>query len=329
MSIRFAPCRSAPPETGKRVAVVGAGPAGLAAAGVLRCSGHRVDVFDRLPEPGGMLLFAIPDFRIPKEDTRRSIRELAGLGVGFHTNVEVGRHVRVEELLEDFDAVLVSTGTWCGRKLGVPGEDKENVYDALEWIKGFMKSKLGYSEAHAPPLTGRVAIVGAGLTAVDVAELAVKEYGAEVVMLYRRPMSVAPAKHMLRHLESLGVRFVENVIPVEILGGQWAERVKLVRVKPTTDRKAPVEVIPGGEFELDFDALVVAVGLNATPPESLKSLGVELNPDGTIKVDQGFATNVPKLFAAGDVAHGPSNIGLAMRSGRLAAGKINEYLARR
>jgi glutamate synthase (NADPH/NADH) small chain len=329
MSIRFAPCRSAPSETGKRVAVVGAGPAGLAAAGVLRCSGHRVDVFDRLPEPGGMLLFAIPDFRIPKEDTRRSIRELAGLGVGFHTNVEVGRHVQVEELLEDFDAVLVSTGTWCGRKLGVPGEDKENVYDALEWIKGFMKSKLGYSEAHAPPLTGRVAIVGAGLTAVDVAELAVKEYGAEVAMLYRRPMSVAPAKHMLRHLESLGVRFVENVIPVEILGGQWAERVKLVRVKPTTDRRASVEVIPGSEFELDFDALVVAVGLKATPPESLKSLGVELNPDGTIKVDQGFATNVPKLFAAGDVAHGPSNVGLAMRSGRLAAGKINEYLARR
>jgi glutamate synthase (NADPH/NADH) small chain len=329
MSIRFAPCRSAPPETGKRVAVVGAGPAGLAAAGVLRCSGHRVDVFDRLPEPGGMLLFAIPDFRIPKEDTRRSIRELAGLGVGFHTNVEVGRHVRVEELLEDFDAVLVSTGTWCGRKLGVPGEDKENVYDALEWITSFMKSKLGYSEAQAPPLTGRVAIVGAGLTAVDVAELAVKEYGAEVVMLYRRPMSVAPAKHMLRHLESLGVRFVENVIPVEILGGRWAERVKLVRVKPTTDRKAPVEVIPGSEFELDFDALVVAVGLKATPPESLRSLGVELNPDGTVKVDQSFATNVPKLFAAGDVAHGPSNIGLAMRSGRLAAGKINEYLARK
>uniref|UniRef100_A0A7C4BAQ8 Glutamate synthase n=1 Tax=Thermofilum pendens TaxID=2269 RepID=A0A7C4BAQ8_THEPE len=326
MPIRFAPCRSVPAETGKRAAIVGAGPAGLAAAGVLCCSGHRVDVFDRLPEPGGMLLFAIPEFRIPKEEVRRSIRELAGLGVGFHTNVEVGRHVRLEELLEDFDAVLVSTGTWCGRKLGVPGEDKENVYDALEWITGFMKNKLGYTETQVPPLTGRVAIVGAGLTAVDVAELAVKEYGAEVVMLYRRPMSVAPAKHMLKHMESLGVRFIENVIPLEILGGRWAERVRLARVKPTTDRKAPVEVIPGSELELDFDVLVVAVGLRATPPENLRSLGAEMNPDGTIKIDQSFATNIPKLFAAGDVAHGPSNIGLAMRSGKLAASRINEYL---
>ncbi len=326
MSIKFAPCKSAGPSTGKRVAIVGAGPAGLAAAGILCCQGFRVDVFDRLPEPGGMLVFAIPEFRIPKAGVRESVRELAGLGVGFHTNTEVGRDVKLEELLEDFDAVLLATGTWEGRKLEIPGEDKQGVYNALDWITQFMRVKVGYQGVEPPPLTGRVAVVGAGLTAVDVAELAVKEYGASVVMLYRRPMSVAPAKHMLKLLESLGVEFVENVVPLEILGEWRAERVRLARVKPTTDRKAPTEIIPGSEFEIEFDALVVAVGLKATPPESVKSLGVELNRDGTIKVKEDFSTNIPKLFAAGDVAHGPSNIGLAMRSGRLAAAKISEYL---
>ncbi|UNQ73372.1 FAD-dependent oxidoreductase [Infirmifilum sp. NZ] len=326
MSIKFAPCKSTGPRTGKRVAIVGAGPAGLAAAGVLCCLGHRVDVFDKLPEPGGMLIFAIPEFRIPKSSVRESVRELAGLGVGFHTNTEVGRDVQLRELLEDFDAVLLATGTWQGRRLEVPGEDKEGVYNALDWITQYMIAKNGYQAVEPPPLTGKVAVVGTGLTAVDIAEVAVKEYGANIVMLYRRPMSVAPAKHMLRHLESLGVEFVENVVPVEILGDWRAERVRLVRVKPTTDRKAPTEIIPGSEFELDFNALVVAVGLKPTPPESVKSLGVELNKDGSIKVAENFATSVERLFAAGDVAHGPSNIGLAMRSGKQAAKSIDEYL---
>lgn len=329
MSIRFAPCKTAGPETGRKVAIVGAGPAGLAAAGALCCAGHRVDVFDRLPEPGGMLVFAIPEFRIPKSSVRESVRELAGLGVAFHTNTEVGRHVKVEELLEDFDAVLLATGTWEGRRLGIPGEDKQGVYDALSWITQFMRAKVGYAAVEPPPLTGRVAVVGAGLTAVDVAELAVKEYGANVVLLYRRPMSVAPAKHMLKHMESLGVEFVENVVPLEVLGSWRAEKLRLARVKPTTDRRAPTELIPGSEFEMEFDAIVVAVGLKATPPENLKSLGVELNKDGTVKISENFMTNVEGLFAAGDVAHGPSNIGLAMRSGRQAAAKIDEYLRRK
>ncbi|MEZ0346343.1 MAG: FAD-dependent oxidoreductase [Infirmifilum sp.] len=329
MSVKISQCKSVAPPSGKRVAVIGAGPAGLAAAAALACYGHKVDVYDRLPEPGGMLLFAIPEFRIPKDGVRQSIRELADMGITFHNNIEVGKDLRVNELLEDYGAVIVSTGTWRGRKLGIPGEEKGGVYDALGWIVSFMKNMLGYSSPPPPSLSGNVAVVGAGLTAVDIAELAAKEYGASVTLLYRRPMSVAPARHMLKSLEKLGVRFIDNVLPLEILGGGKAEKIRLARVKPTTDRKASIEVIPGSEFELDLDALVVAVGLQATPPENLKTLGVELNRDGTIRVNENYMTNVPGLFAAGDVAHGPSNIGLAMRSGRLAASKVHEYLVRK
>lgn len=328
MPIKFLTCNQPAPETGKKVAIVGSGPAGLAAASVLRCLGHKVDVFDRLPEPGGMLMFAIPEFRIPKKDVRESIKAIAGIGVSFYTDTEAGRDLKVEELLEDYDAVVISTGTWKGRSLGIPGENKGRVYNALDWIYHFMSYKLGYASSPPPPLEGRVGIVGAGLTAVDVAELAVHEYGAKPILLYRRPMSVAPAKHMLKHLEELGVQFIENVVPVEVVGGDSISGLKLARVKPTTSRTAATEVIPGSEFVVELDSLVAAVGLQPTPPPGLQSLGVELNRDGSIKVDENFMTSVKGLFAAGDVAHGPSNIGLAMRSGRLAAQKVSEWLLR-
>ncbi|MEM1631243.1 MAG: FAD-dependent oxidoreductase [Thermofilum sp.] len=324
--IKIAPCSEAPQPTGRKVAVIGSGPAGLAAAGYLACRGHEVVVYDRLPEPGGMLLFAIPEFRIPKSDVRESIAQLKRLGVRFVVNREVDSSA-LRELLSEYDAVLVATGTWKGRKLGIPGEDKHKVYDALDWISHFMAYKLGYRSDEPPPLEGDVGIVGAGLTAVDICELAVYEYKARPIILYRRPMSVAPAKHMLKHLEKLGVRFFENVIPLEVTGACCATGVKLARVKPTTDRKAPTEVIPGSEFELPLDALVVAVGLEATPPRLLSELGVKLNRDGTIAVDENYMTSVKGLFAAGDVVHGPSNIGLAMRSGRLAAQSIDAYLS--
>lgn len=324
--IRFVACPEAPPPTGRKVAVVGSGPAGLAAAGYLRCRGHEVVVYERLPEPGGMLLFAIPEFRIPKADVRESVEQLRKLGVRFVTGVEVDSEA-LRKLLREYDAVLVATGTWKGRRLGIPGEGKRGVYDALEWIYRFMTYKLGYRPDEPPRLEGEVGVVGAGLTAVDVCELAVYEYKARPVVLYRRPMSVAPAKHMVKHLERLGVRFIENVVPVEVTGASCVEGVKLVRVKPTADRRAPTEVIPGSEFELPLDALVVAAGLEATPPRSLGELGVKLNRDGTVAVDENYMTSVRGLFAAGDVAHGPSNIGLAMRSGRIAAQKIDAYLA--
>lgn len=326
MALKFVSCKQPKPDTGKKVAIVGAGPAGLAAAGSLRCMGHAVEVYDRLPEPGGMLIFAIPEFRIPKKMVRNSIKQLIDIGVIFHVNIEVGRDITVKELLERYDAVIIATGTWKGRRLGIPGEDLPNVYNAMEWIFKYMQYKLGYIDKSPPPLEGRVAIIGAGLTAVDISELSVLDFNAEPTIYYRRSMSVSPARFMVKRLQKIGVKFVENVIPVEIIGQERAERMKLVRAKPTTSRKEPVEPIPGTEFEVEVDVIVPAIGLIATPPESLKSLGVEFWRNGTIKVDEHNMTSVKGLFAAGDVAQGPSNIGLAMNSGKKTAEHVDQYL---
>lgn len=326
MPIKFVSCDQPKPDTGKKVAIVGAGPAGLAAAGALRCMGHVVEVYDRLPEPGGMLIFAIPEFRIPKKMVRESIKQLIDMGVIFHVNVEVGKDITVKELLEKYDAVIIATGTWKGRKLGIPGEDLPNVYNAMDWIFEYMKYKLGYSNKAPPPLEGRIAIIGAGLTAVDICELSILDFNAQPTIFYRRSMTISPARFMVKRLQKMGVKFVENVIPLEIIGENKAEKMKLIRAKPTTSRKQPVEPIPGTEFEVEVDVVVPAIGLIGTPPESLKSLGVEFWRNGTIKVNEYNMTSVKGLFAAGDVAQGPSNIGLAMKSGKKTAEYVDKYL---
>jgi len=326
--MRFATCRSLEgiKPSGKRVAIIGAGPAGLAAAGVLICKGHEVHVYDKLPEPGGMLIFAIPEFRIPKAGVRAGIEELRQLGVKFYQNVEVGRDVPLAKLKEEYDAVIVATGTWKSRRLGIPGEDLPHVYDALEWIFHFMKYKLKYEKTPPPSLDGKVGVIGAGLTAADICELAVKEYGAEAYILYRRSKEISPARHMIRELEKIGVKFVEFVRPLEILGEKKAEQIKLIKVTPTKSRKEPVHDIPGTEFTMSFDNIVVAIGLYATPPESIQSLGIETYRNGAIKVDEHFMTNVKGVFAAGDVQHGPSNIGMALKSGKDVAKYVDMYL---
>ncbi len=326
MPIKFLPCRETPPSLGKKVAIVGAGPAGLAAAGTLICKGYEVHVYDNQPEPGGMLIFAIPEFRIPKDGVRESVRSLADAGVVFHQGVNVGKDVKVDELLGKYDAVIIATGTWEGRRLKIPGEDLPGVYNALDWIIRYMKYKLGYAEVSPPPLQGRVAIIGAGLTAVDIAELAKLDFDATPIIVYRRPIGISPAKFMVKHLEKIGVEFIECAQPVAVLGEGKAEKLRLIKTKPTKSRREHVEYIPGSEFEIEVDAVVPAIGLHATPPHSLKSLGVEFNPNGTIKVDENNMTNVPGLFAAGDVAQGPSNIGLAMKSGKKAAEGVHRYL---
>jgi len=326
--IKFSQCGFVKGEEDKKVAVIGAGPAGLSAAANLRCAGYRVDIFDKMPEPGGMLVFAIPEFRLPKKSVFESIRDVEKMGVGFFLETEVGRNLRLAELLEDYDAVLVSTGTWRDKKLNIRGEDKRNVFYALSWIHTYMSYLLGYSNRAPAELRGKVGIIGAGLTAVDIAELAALEYNAEPVILYRRPKTLAPARHLVKHLESLGVTFIENVEPIEIIGESNIGGIRLARVKPTTSRSEKTEIIPGTEFELELDTLVIAIGMEPTPPPCLRQIGVELNHDGSVKISENYMTTLSGLFAAGDVAHGPSNIGLAIRSGRIAAQKIAEWLRR-
>jgi len=322
--VRFAACKGRGPPTGRRVAIVGAGPAGLAAAGELACRGHEVHVFDRLPEPGGMLMFAIPDFRIGKELVRSGVRDLERLGVVFERSEVDGKAIK--DMLRRYDAVLVATGAWRNAKLGVRGEELPGVYYGLDWMFGYMLHKLGYGPP--PPAPGeRVVVIGAGLTGLDVCETLYRAYSVRPVLVYRRPLRVAPAAAGFIRLAEKGViTVVDSALPVEIVGTSRVEGVMVVSVEPTLDRGAPIKPIAGTERVIEADTVIVAAGILPSPPPSLAELGVEVERDGRVRVDERFMTSVRGLFAAGDVAHGASNVARAMRSGREAAAAIDEYL---
>ncbi len=309
------------------MAVVGAGPAGLAAAGELACRGHEVRVFDRLPEPGGMLMFAIPDFRFRKDLVRAGVRELEGLGVVFERAEVVGRAVR--ELLGRYDAVLIATGAWRSVKLGVKGEELPGVHYGVDWMFSYMLHRLGYGPP--PPTPGeRTVVVGAGLTGLDVCEVLHRSYGIKPILVYRRPLKVAPAAVALQRLAEKGViSVVESALPVEVVGSSRVEGLKVVSVEPTLERGAPLKPLPGTERVIEADTVIVAAGILPSPPPSLAELGVALGRDGRVVVDENYMTGVEGLFAAGDVASGGTNVAKALDSGRRAAEAIDRFLSRR
>lgn len=327
--MRFARCSERLSKTtGYRVAVLGAGPAGLTAAGELACRGHEVHVFDRLPEPGGMLMFVIPSFRFRKDVVRKSIKDLEKLGVEFRTGVRVDGSSQVLNFLKSYDALIVATGTWESARLGVKGEDLPGVYYALELLHNHVAHELGYGPP--PPQPGsRVVVVGGGLSAVDACELMVKVYGVKPVVVYRRPLHVAPAARQLAALREKGlIEVVDSSLPLEVVGAKLVEGLKVVSVKPTSARGEALEVVHGSEKVIEADTVIVAAGLRPTPPSSLTELGVKIAPDGRVLTEDNMMTNVPGLFAAGDVAHGASNVYEAMESGRRAALGVDAYLRR-
>jgi len=333
------------PPTGKKVAIIGAGPAGLGAAGVLLCNGHEVHIYDALPEPGGLLIFGIPPFRVPRESVREGVKELAEAGAVFFTSTfvycgEVPRehealllvkqYINLEELVQKYDAVLITTGTWKSRSLNVPGEDLPGVYKALDYLFRIYAHQLGYLPKEKVYPTGKkVLVVGAGLTAVDAA-IEAKLQGAErVVVAYRRTINEAPAgrKTIETELIAKGIEFRELINPVAFLGSGKLEKVRFIRMKlgaPDKSGRPRPEPVPGSEFEEEFDTVLIAAGEEPTPPG--KCLGIEFNPDGTIKVDEKMQTTRKGVFAAGDVVTGPSLIGKALGSGMRAATFIDEYL---
>lgn len=333
------------PPTGKKVAVVGAGPAGLGAAGILLCNGHEVDIYDALPEPGGLLIFGIPPFRVPREGVREGVKELIEAGARFFTStfvycgekphehealLLVKEFVNLEDLIDKYHAVVLTTGTWRSRSLGVPGEKLPGIYNALDYLFRIYANQLGYLPRDAVYPTGRkVLVVGAGLTAVDAA-LEAKLQGAEkVVVAYRRTINEAPAgrKTIETELIAKGVEFRELLNPVAFIGEKKLKRVRFIKMRlgpPDKSGRPRPEPVPGSEFEEEFDTVLLAVGEEPTPPG--RCAGIEFNPDGTIKVDERMMTTRRGVFAAGDVVTGPSLIGKALASGMKAASMVDEYL---
>ncbi|MET1128548.1 MAG: FAD-dependent oxidoreductase [Thermoproteota archaeon] len=321
------------PDRSEKVAIVGAGPAGLYAAGYLRCKGFQVTVYDKNPEPGGLLIFGILEIHVNKPKVREGIEELRRLGVEFRQGVEVGRDVSLGELIDSYDAVLIATGTWKTKFLNIPGSNLPGVVGAFEWIIDYHMWKYGYKDQQ-PPIAPRVAVIGGGLTAVDAVYVS-KWLGAkEIHVIYRRTREYAPAGvRGFKEMEEQGAVIHELMSPVEYIagpGGRVAavkvQKMKLVQ-QPGEKRPRPVPV--EGAFEtIEVDMVIEAVGLEPTPPKGVEEYGIRLRKDGTIDVDEYKRTTREPVFAAGDVEHGPSLIGPAAKSGLDAAKAIEKYLNR-
>jgi glutamate synthase (NADPH/NADH) small chain len=286
-----------------------------------------------LPEPGGLLIFGIPEFRIPKEGIRTGIKELMNLGVEFKCGVNVGKDISLEELINDYDAVLIATGTWKANKLNIPGEDLCGVYDALYYIINTHLIQYGYEPfGKAPDLFGRVAVIGGGLTAIDACYIAYERGAKEVILLYRRTREQAPAgvKEFNNLEKDLGVKICELTQPMKFIGDEGhLSGIEVMRMrlgKPDKSGRPRPEPIPGSEEVIAIDNVLVAVGLVPTPPYDVVKSGIELTRWNTIKTDEKHRTSREGVFAAGDVKHGASLIGPALKSGKDAAQYIDEYL---
>jgi len=319
--------------TGKRVAIVGAGPAGLACADVLARSGVEAHVFDRQDEIGGLLTFGIPPFKLEKEVVQRRREILEGMGVRFRLGVEIGRDVEANELARDFDAVFLGLGTYAYVDGKLPGQDLPGVHWALPFLIGNVRHVLGRADAEVPDLAGKhVVVLGGGDTGMDCVRTSIRLGAASVTCAYRRDEADMPgSRREVQNARDEGVAFLFNRQPVAIVGDGCAQSVRVMETRPgppdARGRRAP-EAVPGSEQDLPADAVIMAFGFRPSPPAWLAELGVSLNPDGRAIADpKSFATANPKVFAGGDMVRGADLVVTAVYEGREAAKGILKQLA--
>jgi len=333
--LRFLKCDSSkiPAKNGKRVSIIGAGPAGLGAAGYLTCRGYEVVVYDAHPEPGGLLLFGIPDYRLSKEGVREGVRELISTGrVSFFTNKMVGMDTEAEEALDGAEALLISTGTLRTKRIGIKCEESPRVFPSVEWLIDYHRVKLGYKPMFGYQdftLRDPVAIIGGGLTAADAAHVSLFELKHRTKIIYRRTKDVAPmGKAEISRLEKGGAEFLENLSPKEFICSESGELLGGIFLKTfmVGGKSREAALAYGEEVRIEFLSAINAIGAKPTPPPGVEKLGVAVKDDGTIKVDEKQMTSRKGVFAAGDVVVGPSKIGIALKSGIDAAAHIDEFL---
>lgn len=333
----IAPVSAPQTSTGRRVAIVGSGPAGLACAGDLASMGHEVTVFEALHEPGGVLTYGIPEFRLPKEVVAAEVDGLKNLGVRFETDVLIGAGTTIDTLMTEdgFDAVFVGTGAGLPRFPGIPGEDLIGVYSANEFLTrvNLMRSYEPGAETPVFDLTGRpVAVIGGGNTAMDAARTALRLGGDPVTLFYRRTEDEMPARREeIEHAREEGVRLSFLMSPIAFEGDEgWLESIRMQKMQlgePDQEgRRRPVPI--EGEVEtVRADMVVIAIGNDPNPVLIRATPDLETSSRGTIEVDRETgATSIPGVFAGGDVSTGGATVILAMGAGRRAATAIDEYL---
>jgi glutamate synthase (NADPH/NADH) small chain len=327
------------PATGMRVAIVGSGPAGLAAAGDLVQRGHGVRVFEALHEIGGVLIYGIPEFRLPKDIVRQEVETLRRMGVELETNVVVGKTVTVDELLgeEGYDAVFIATGAGLPRFLGVPGEHLNGVYSANEFLTRVNLMKAYRFPEYDEPIydcRGKaVAVVGGGNTALDSIRTALRLGAREAMLIYRRSDAEMPARaEEIHHAREEGIRFLTLNNPVAFLGDEKGRLsgVRCVRMElgdPDESGRRSPSPVPGSEFEMPLDVAIIAVGTSANPIVQSTTPGLATDRRGYIAADpETLRTSKPGVFAGGDIVTGAATVILAMGAGRKAAAAIDEFL---
>jgi len=330
--------RKAPP-TGKKVAIVGSGPSGLTAAGDLVQKGHQVHVFEALHEVGGVLVYGIPEFRLPKKIIRQQVEYMRAMGVEFETDVVVGRTVTIDELMheEGYDAIFVATGAGLPQFMNIPGEHLSGVYSANEFLTriNLMHSYEfpRYDEPMLDLYGKEVAVIGGGNTALDAIRSSVRLGAKKAYVLYRRSETEMPARiEEVKHAKQEGIDFQVLTAPVEFLsdGNGWLRAAHCLRMElaepDSSGRRRPVPV-QGSDFEIPLSVAVIAIGTSANPVIQSTTPGLETNKRGYIQASEtSQRTSRKGVFAGGDIVTGSATVILAMGAGRRAAKSIDEYL---
>lgn len=325
-------------KNGKKVAVVGSGPAGLACAGDLAKLGYDVTIFEALNEPGGVLTYGIPEFRLPKETVvTAEIENVKSLGVKIETNVVIGRSITVDGLMdeENFDAVFIGSGAGLPKFMGIPGENANGVFSANEYLTRNNLMKAFDPHYDTPIVAGKnVAVIGGGNVAMDAARTALR-LGANVHVVYRRSEAELPARlEEVHHAKEEGIIFDVLTNPVEILEdeGGWVSGMKCVKMElgePDESGRRSPKVIEGSEFVMDIDTVIMSLGTSPNPMISATTKGLDVDKRKCIVADEEGQTSREGVFAGGDAVSGAATVILAMGAGKQAAKGIDEYLSKK
>ncbi|MBR1676121.1 MAG: FAD-dependent oxidoreductase, partial [Clostridia bacterium] len=328
---------------GHRVAIVGSGPSGLTCAGDLAKKGYKVTVYEALHTAGGVLVYGIPEFRLPKSIVKKEVETLKALGVDVETNVVIGKTLTVDELFEmGFEAVFIGSGAGLPNFMNIPGEALKGVYSANEFLTRSNLMKAYLDEPDTPIMKGgKVAVVGGGNVAMDAARTALRLGAEKVYIVYRRSMEELPArKEEVEHAEEEGIEFKILCNPVEIIGYKneqdprdskngFVTGIKCIKMElgepDEKGRRKPVPV-EGSEFSLDVDVVIMAIGTSPNPLIKNTTSGLEVNRRGGIIVDEGGLTSRENVYAGGDAVTGAATVISAMGAGKIAAKSIDEFL---
>ena len=333
------------PSNGHRVAIVGSGPSGLTCAGDLAKKGYKVTVFEALHTAGGVLVYGIPEFRLPKSIVRKEVENLIAMGVDVETNVVIGKTLTVDELFEKgFEAVFIGSGAGLPNFMGIPGESCKGVYSANEFLTRSNLMKAYREDPDTPIMKGgKVAVVGGGNVAMDAARTALRLGAEKVYIVYRRSMEELPARREeVEHAQEEGIEFLLLNNPVEILGYEnpddrrdpkngFVTGMKCIKMKlgepDERGRRRPIP-IEGSEFVLDVNTVIISIGTSPNPLIKSTTAGLEVNKHGGIIVEEATgATTKEGVYAGGDAVTGAATVISAMGAGKTAAKAIDEYLS--